>query len=489
MLACACCIHLIFFFLLQLPAYSIAQNISTQTEEVGIGYAHPRHEYHKNSTDAIVLLIALGIMVLSKVIIITLVSTYYDRMKELMKWKNSPIYYFFWGCHCTTFWVLIIGNYIYIAWTQENKVILLVPCLSAALDIVGGFSLLIMIVKCRYFHTELLPVPLTACFRSCFKYKKPLDVWFLNFIAFSFTFFFISNLLQIFPNLLISYYAFPSKTLVHISFFQVSFVCLVVAFGGLIFLLEKFSWLIHIKVHGKIPEELTSTALILQYIDLHNSQSSADSPSPKSNSNPTDPGSSRAERAFVNDGQHESHGNIQESPSGYGAVKSSKRNDEMPPFPDTPGGASVAVGINQQPKLQPNSTPEESKEQYQGVKIMYSNKAELKNVKYTFCIMSLQILTALLLIVALFLLIIVIGIIVSTDTVDKDGIQGILTLLPTIVVDVVIIVTRKRFFDNKVALEHQIARMVDDNAEEIHVAEDSHKEHNETKPLLAASKH
>lgn len=71
--------------------------------------------------------------------------------------------------------------------------------------------------------------------------------------------------------------------------------------------------------------------------------------------------------------------------------------------------------------------------------------------------------TTLLFAVALFFLIVVIGIIVFTDTVDKDNVQGILTLLPTIVVDVVIIVTRKRFFDNKEALKYQLARVVEDD--------------------------
>ena len=88
--------------------------------------------------------------------------------------------------------------------------------------------------------------------------------------------------------------------------------------------------------------------------------------------------------------------------------------------------------------------------------------------------MGLQIVTALLLAVALFFLIIVIGIIVFTDSVDKDNVQGILTLLPTIVVDAVIIVTRKRFFDNKEALKYQLARVV----------EDSPKVPNERTPLV-----
>ena len=83
------------FLQLQLPAYSIAQNISTETEEIGIGYAHPwqyvtrKHPEWKIS-DPTVLVIVISILVLSKLIIITLVITYYESVKEFMKGKTSP---------------------------------------------------------------------------------------------------------------------------------------------------------------------------------------------------------------------------------------------------------------------------------------------------------------------------------------------------------------------------------------------------------------
>ena len=450
---------------MQLPAYSIAQNISTETEEVGIGYAHPRREYNTNSTDAVVFLIAFGNMVLSKVIIITLVTTYYDSAVDLMRWKISPVYYFFWGCHCTTFWVFIVGNSFYIAWTQENKAILSVPGLSALIDFLAAIAMLCAVIMKWWPSTrvtDLLPVPLTACFRTCFESNKPLQ-YFLNFVAFFFTFFFISSLLRIFPNLLISYYAFPSRTLIHIGFFQVSFVCLVVAFGGLIFLLEKCAWLVHIKKHGKIPEELNSVALIRQYIDINEGESRSPSVSESS--------------------QEEPHvGSIQESHNECGTLKSSHGNDEMPASPDTSGGASIAVGINQQPKLQLNSTLTESDSQYQNIE--YLNEATLKNPIRTFSSMSFQILTALLLLVALFLLIIVIGIIVSANTVDKDSVQAILTLLPTVVVDIVIVLTRKKFFNNRVALEYRLARVVEDTPEDDAKDDRKLESNNETTPLL-----
>ena len=269
-----------------------------------------------------------------------------------------------------------------------------------------------------------------------------------------------SSILQTVPNILISYYAFPSRTLIHIGFFQVSFVCLVVAFGGLVFLVEKFGWLIHIKVHGKIPDELYSAALIIQHINLQKS-SPTGIPPPESAVNQTT-GSPRVGQTL--DQQHEARGNIQGSPS---ALQSSSNGETVPTTNRTNtsntaavGGASLITGS--ETSQQPAEAQQMSETQFEEVE--YSNKAELKHLKDLF-IVFLQILTALLLAVALYFLIIVIGIIVFTDTVDKDNVQGILTLLPTIVVDVVIIVTRKRFFDSKEALRYQLARVMEASPE------------------------
>ena len=376
-------------------------------------------ELQEWNSDPLVLMIVISILVLSKLIIFTLVTTYYEDANQLMKGKSSPFYYFFWGCHCITLLALLIGNVSYIAIKQENKLIVVVStAFSAVIDIIGAVVLLG--IKCR---SELLPVPLTSYFELCGR-KFCIKAWeyVMNFAAFFFTFFFISTILQTVPNILISYYAFPSRTLIRIGFFQVSFVCLVIAFGGLIFLLEKLGWLLHIKIHKKIPNELHSAALIIQHIKIQKSQAS---------------GSSRAEQSSNGQGSEPPCGSIQESSSG---------------------------ALQQHSQASHSRTGQQTEPQEEFENIEYSNNAELKYLKDLF-IVGLQIMTALLLVVALFFLIIVIGIIVFTDSVDKDNVQGILTLLPTIVVDAVIIVTRKRFFDNKEALKYQLARVVDDNPE------------------------
>ena len=281
------------------------------------------------NTDPTVFMIVISILVLSKMIIFTLVTTYYEDAKQLMKGKSSPFYYFFWGCHCITLLALLIGNISYIAIKQENKLIVVVStAFSAVIDIIGASVLLG--IKCR---SELLPVPLSSYFELCGR-KFCIKAWerILNLAAFFFTFFFISTILQTVPNILISYYAFPSRTLIRIGFFQVSFVCLVVALGGLIYLLEKLGWLLHIKIHKKIPNELHSAVLIIQHIDIDIQKSQASR-------------SSRAERSSNGQGSEPPHVSIQESSSGVLQQRSQASHSCNPTNSSNPtaGGASLVT--------------------------------------------------------------------------------------------------------------------------------------------------
>ena len=443
-----------FAFYLQLPAYSLAQNISVQTEEVGIGYANPWREYsidnrvHPWKTSPIVGMITVSILILSKTIIITVVTTYYNDVKELMKGKISPFYYFFWGCHCTTLGIFSIAYDIYVAKNQENKLIITLSYVTPlVVDMLTALTVIIIevvLIFKKKIYIELLPVPLTAvCFKLCGTRcnSNPCSkawVYALNIIAFFFTFFFISCLLQMVPNILVSFYAFPSRTLIHIAFFQVSFVCLVAAFGGLIFLLEKVSWLIHIKVHGIIPEELNSSALIIAHVKLLESQTSTN---PVSNQS----GVSSSTARLIQANQ---------------VAATGSRNRTTQQFEEQQSLASTEPFAE----------------------IEYSNKAELRYPVYTFCIMFLQILTAVFLVVALILIIIVVGAVVLTDSVDKDNLQSILTLLPAIIINAVIILTRKRFFNTNVALKYQLGKVVEDT--HIETAENNHKEPNQRTSLL-----
>ena len=425
---------------------------------MGIGYARPYawHVYSKWKPDAVVSLITISLLVLSKLIVITLVITFYNDARELMRGKNSPVYYYFWGCHYTTFGALVVGNTVHIALTQENKFIALVSYLSGVIDFIGAV-IIVLVVNLKS-GKELLPVPLTAYFKLCEKLKCCYNPWefIMNIVALFFTFFLISSLLQMVPNILISYYAFPSRTLIHIGFFQVGFVCLVVAFGGITYHVEKFGWLIHIKKHGRIPDELDSTALIFKYINIRESEPQASTGAPSPNPNNTSTGGG----ASIDDQQQEPQHNLESST----LQRSSSSEISPPPNPNNTlnptGGASIATGTIsvETDQQQQRSAPTESTEPFQD--IVYSRTAELKQSKCLW-IVFVQILTAFLGVAALTGLIVVIGIIVFTDTIEKDDLQGILTLLPTIAVDVAIILTRKRYFDNKQALKYRLERVVE----------------------------
>jgi hypothetical protein len=321
------------------------------------------------------MVIVISILVLSKMIIFTLVTTYYEGLKELMKGKSSPFYYFFWGCHCITLVALIIGNISYIAMTQENKAIIIASTtLSAVIDIIG--AVILLIIKLR--SSELLPVPLTSYFKLCrCRRKFCIKAWerILNFAAFFLTFFFISSILQTVPNILISYYAFPSRTLVRIGFFQVSFVCLVVAFGGLIFLIEKLGWLIHINIHRRIPDELHSAALIIQHINLQISPPTTGIPPPESALHQAG-GTSRAEQNSNGQRTEPPHGNIQESSPNVlqhsqGNGQASQSHNPTNSSNPTQGGASLITASQ-------TGQQTEAQETFENVEC--SNKAELKYI-------------------------------------------------------------------------------------------------------------
>ena len=363
---------------LQLPAYSIAQNISEHVEEVSIGYARSWHRYiqdKKWKTHPYVMSVTIFTLIISKIVIVSLIASYYHDIIEALRWKNSALYFLFWGCHCTVI-AYIVVQVIFLIRTQNNIIIPLISLgLSSLLDLIGAFIAPIIIV-CKRTRKDLLPVPLSSCMEQTYKPCEEFYRYLMNVIAFFLSFFFVSNLLQIVPNFLIAYYAFPTKSLIHLAFFQVAFVCLVAAFAGTLLLMEKCACLCYIKKTGKLPTEL------MYFTQEHTVQT------------------------------------------------------------------NHAMGIQTSETVQVDNSSEN--EAYLVIESNDGN-AKLKHPeKFKFLVikMMLQIFTALIGTTALILLLITVAIIIFSDTAPKDNFEGILTLLPTIAVDVVIILTRNRVFGN-----------------------------------------
>ena len=65
----------------------------------------------------------------------------------------------------------------------------------------------------------------------------------------------ISYLTQAFPAITISYYLKPTDSLIILGIFELSAVILLLEIALLIFVIERFTWLIYVKEHQKIPRE------------------------------------------------------------------------------------------------------------------------------------------------------------------------------------------------------------------------------------------
>jgi hypothetical protein len=70
------------------------------------------------------------------------------------------------------------------------------------------------------------------------------------------TLFFTSYVVQSLPNVLIAYYAYPSRTLLRLSFIQLALLSLLITLAGLLYLLEKIGWLCYARCRKSAPPDI-----------------------------------------------------------------------------------------------------------------------------------------------------------------------------------------------------------------------------------------
>ena len=94
--------------------------------------------------------------------------------------------------------------------------------------------------------------------RKCSLWRMCQSLWkiFLNGISL-FTFLaFLSYLTQAVPSIAISYYLSPTASLIRLGFFELVIIVMLGEGAYLLYLLDKFWWLIHVHCTGSIPEEI-----------------------------------------------------------------------------------------------------------------------------------------------------------------------------------------------------------------------------------------
>lgn len=112
---------------------------------------------------------------------------------------------------------------------------------------------------CNY-HTEPSRVPTedTPLIQKDTKVKCYRSLWkiLLNGISLFSFLAFLSYLTQAIPSIAISYYLSPTASLIRLGFFELVIIVMLGEGAYLLYLLDKFWWIIHIHCNGTIPNEI-----------------------------------------------------------------------------------------------------------------------------------------------------------------------------------------------------------------------------------------
>jgi hypothetical protein len=215
----------------------------------------------RTQADAVVYSFVTTTAVTAEVIMIGLYIFFHQKVIAFLNSKKLPTYYAFWGAQVLVIVLLIIALPVYLSTVQHN--IAIAPyfyLLTLSIDFSAAFILsLVLNAKSKF-----LPVPFSSwlcCKRfSANEFKKCsclyIYQWLLNLIGLTMTLFFTSYVMQSLPNVLIAYYAYPSRTLLRLSFIQLALISLLITLAGLLYLLEKIGWLCYARCRESTPPDI-----------------------------------------------------------------------------------------------------------------------------------------------------------------------------------------------------------------------------------------
>jgi hypothetical protein len=398
--------------MIQLP--TAAQPIEEQfITEVPTGFVQIWQGASKTQADAIVILITTFTTITAEIIMIGAYIHFHHFFRSFISSKRQPYYHYFWAVQVLVVAILFFFQPVYLRDKQHN--IAIVPyiyLISIFIDF--GFAFGVCCYLSCWSRDGLLPVPLSmlpcclchccpccakvvtnntacclqdpVCALTCHilsKDKQSVEdetprtlcsyiyLFLMNLVCHTLTFFLVSYVVQSLPNILIAYYAYPTRSLVRLSFIQISLVCLLLSVATLIYLLETLSWQCYICYYKKAPTETE---------------------------------------------QFDSVKDIEFEESNSRTIQTTETQD---------GGVLVNMDQNE---AEPHK------------KASIVLKKPLKSI----CTTIAQIIAIIMILVALSIVLVIIGTIVFKQTEDNDTLKGLLTILPTVLGNVIIYVTKSK---------------------------------------------
>ena len=377
--------------------------------EVPTGFVQTWQDASKTQADTTVILITTLTTITAEIIMIGAYFHFNHFFLSFISSKRQRYYYYFWAAQVLIVAILFFFLPVYLRNRQHN--IAIVPyiyLMSIVIDF--GFAICVCFyLICSQGIGGLLPVPLSTlpcclchCCPCCAKVvtnntvrclqdpicgltchilskdKQSVDdetprtlcsyvyKFLMNLICHTLTFFLVSYVVQSLPNVLIAYYAYPTRALIRLSFIQLSLVCLLLSVATLIDLLETLSWQCYVCCYREAPKETENFESVA--IELKSR-----------------------------------------------TIKITETQDE------------VKVDID------PNSRAD----------------IVLKNPKTSICTTIARIIAIITILVVLSLILVIIGTIVFKQTEDNDTLKGLLTVLPTILGNIIIYITKKKLLHPK----------------------------------------
>ena len=404
-------------FLTQLPTTAQVveeQFLSNTVMEVPTGFVQTWRDASKTQADTTVILITTLTTITAEIIMIGAYIHFNHFFRSFISSKQQAYYYYFWAAQVLVVAILFFFLPAYLSITQHNVAIVpYIYLMSITIDFVFALGV------CCYLTCSqggLLPVPLSTlpcclchccpcctevvssitclqgpiCGLSCHILTKDKSVddertlcsyvyqFLMNLACHTLTFFFVSYVVQSFPNVLIAYYAYPTRALIRLSFIQISLVCLLISVATLIYLLETLTWQWHVCYYKKAPKETEEFKSVKAIEEESNS---------------------RVIQTMETQNDHED--------------------------------ILVFVDMDQ------NEVEH------------YSKEVVLKKPLKSICTTLAQIFALSMILVALSIVLVIIGTIVFKQTEDNDTLKGLLTVLPTILGNVIVYITKQKLFRPK----------------------------------------
>jgi hypothetical protein len=263
------------------------------TMEVPTGFVQTWHGASKTQADATVIGITFVIMVTAKFIVIGAYIQFNHFFRDFINSKRKSYYHYFWAAQVLVVAILFLFLPVYLRNKQHNIAIVLnIYIFSVIIDLLTTLCVCFYLVCSS--EGKLLPVPLSTfpacclchccscytCTNACICLQVPIHSlrskvsclskgkstneiirllcsyqFFMNLVCHILTFFLVDYVMQSLPNVLIAYYAYPTRSLIRLSFIQISLVCLLLSVATFIYLLETLSWQCYIWYYNKSPEE------------------------------------------------------------------------------------------------------------------------------------------------------------------------------------------------------------------------------------------